>query len=68
MKMKHYIKPQLILFKMETETLLGASDEGPGILPPESAMSKGHNSFFDSWDSNDEEEQPGFTNKNLWED
>ena len=53
---------------METETLLGASDEGSGILPPESAMSKGHNSFFDSWDSNDEEQPSGFTSKSLWDD
>lgn len=66
--MKTYIKPQIEISKITTEFhLLGSSKEGGSIEGPD-VLSKGHDSFFDSWDSNDEEEQPGFTSKNLWED
>ena len=66
--MKTYIKPQIEISKITTEFhLLGSSTEG-GSLDGPNVLSKGHNSFFDSWDSNDEEQQSGFTSKNLWED
>ena len=65
--MKSYIKPESVVTHIAPENTLltGSTDEGFEI---DNAFSKGHNSFFDSWDSNDEEEQPGFTSKNLWED
>lgn len=66
--MKTYIKPQIEISKITTEFhLLGASGE-EGNLGGDYVLSKGHGSFFDSWDSNDEEQPSGFTNKNLWDD
>lgn len=67
--MKTYIKPQIEISKITTEFhLLGSSTEG-GSLDGPNVLSKGHNSFFESWDSYDEEDQQsGFTSKNLWED
>lgn len=66
MKLK-YEKPKVMVVPAIIESnLLGDSK---GVAGYEDQLSKGHNSFFDSWDSYDEEEQQsGFTNKNLWED
>lgn len=65
MKLK-YEKPKVMVVPAIIESnLLGDSK---GVAGYENELSKGHNSFFDSWDSNDEEQQPGFTSKNLWDD
>lgn len=59
-----YIKPNITVVKTSVESLLVGDSQGQ----MDEGHSKGHNSFFDSWDSNDEEEQSGFTSKNLWDD
>lgn len=65
MDKKTYICPNVEIHRVMVESqLLADSEDGNAS----SGRSKGHNSFFDSWDSNDEEQQPGFTSKNLWDD
>ena len=65
MKLK-YEKPKVMVVPAIIESnLLGDSQ---GVADYEDQLSKGHNSFFDRWDSNDEEQQSGFTSKNLWDD
>ena len=60
-----YIKPNITVVETCTERLLGTESGGQG----DEWDSKGHNSFFDGWDSFEDEEEPsGFTSKNLWED
>lgn len=59
-----YMKPNITVVKTSVESLLVGDSQGQVV----EGHSKGHNSFFDSWDSNDEEQQPGFTSKNLWDD
>ena len=63
-----YIKPNVTVVETYTERLLGTESGGQIGSPENPSDAKGHNYFFDSWDSNDEEEQPGFTSKNLWDD
>lgn len=64
--MNKYIKPEITIEKVlaEYNLLANSTDEDPQI--PET-FSKGHDSFFSSWDDEDKD-QSGFTNKNLWDD
>lgn len=62
-----YIKPQIELIFASTDSMVLASQ--PEGDQTDEFGAKGHGSFFDSWDSFEEEEQQsGFTNKSLWED
>lgn len=66
MEKRIYVSPKVEIHNVFVESpLLQDSETGDSTW----GLSKDHNSFFDSWDSYDEEEQPsGFTNKNLWDD
>lgn len=65
MDKKTYICPNVEIHRVMVESqLLADSEDGKAT----SGLSKGHDSFFDSWDSNDEEQPSGFTSKNLWDD
>lgn len=66
LKMK-YQKPEVLAIPVIIEGNL-LNDSNGIANRDEDQLSKGHNSFFDSWDSNDEEQQSGFTSKNLWDD
>lgn len=66
MKKSIYVSPKVEIHNVTVESyLLTDSEDGKATF----GLSKGHDSFFDTWDTPDEEEeQPAFTNKSLWED
>lgn len=57
--MKRYIKPEIEIIDIETETMLAGTGSGfeqkePSVDDPFNIYSKGHN--FSLWDEEDEEE------------
>ncbi len=61
---KIYIKPTVTVVKTSVESLLVGDSKGQII----EGHSKGHNSFWDSWDEETEEEKPMFQQpKSLWD-
>ncbi len=60
-----YIKPNVTVVETYTESLLGTESGGQIGSPENPSDAKGHNSYVDIWD---EEDQSGFTSKNLWDD
>ena len=65
--MKKYIKPETTVIIISNEEVL---DGGMGVFSQEAVdpMSKEHNSFWDSWDEETEEEKPMFQQpKSLWD-
>lgn len=65
--MKKYIKPETTVIIISNEEVL---DGGMGVFSQEAVdpMSKEHNSFWDDWNEDDEEEKPMFQQpKSLWD-
>ena len=61
---KEYISPAVKVVFMETSQPLASSGGDPAF--PQDA--KGHNSFWDSWSEETEEEKPMFQQpKSLWD-
>ena len=62
---KLYIIPAVKVVFMETSQPIAASLNGGGDF---GGQAKGHNSFWDSWDEETEEEKPMFQQpKSLWD-
>lgn len=61
-----YISPAIKVVLMETSQPLASSNSGS--LPSGGQGAKGHNSFWDSWSEETEEEKPMFQQpKSLWD-